>query len=106
MISVFLFVAELIASAILLFHHIWEKRRNVLLYIRPRTLKLPVVDAKIRSMAGKPSRTERYAARTITAMIRKAVHTEAFGHFVQAQVNRRSPLVMRSRLKPQITLCV
>lgn len=106
MLSVSLFAAELIATAALFIHQSWEKRRNVLLYIRPKVTRLPIVDAKLRKMAGKPNRAQRLAAKAAVTSIRKLVNTQAFEHLVQAKINTNSPLARKSQIKPDIKLCI
>ena len=67
-----------------------ESAQQILIHGRPQPLRIPVVDDKLKYLAGYPSKTERKFADGIVKVVRRVVNTRAFEHVVVGAVNRQS----------------
>jgi hypothetical protein len=68
-----------------------EKTRAMLLYGKPQSTSIPVLDGKLKSWAGQPTENQARASRWAVGGIRKIVNTLAFEHLVTAGIRKIWP---------------
>jgi len=76
-----------------------QATRQVLVFGRPQPVKIPIVDAKLKTWAGHPSKTSSAVARRMVSFARKLVNTSAFEHVVAGLANPDSPIRRRLQKK-------
>lgn len=79
-----------------------DTTRQILINGRPAPMKIPVVDAKLKRLAGYPSRTASVISDKTVTLVRRAVNTRAFEYVVTGLCNPHSEL--RSYFKKPTTI--
>lgn len=82
-----------------------DKRKRILTYASRRPREIPILDGKIRRLAGRSPWHYRQAARLAVLTIRKFSQTKAFEYLVLAKINPESRL-NRSQRKTPVKICV
>ena len=67
-----------------------ESAQQILIHGRPQPLKIPIVDDKLKDLAGHPSKLQRKFADGIVKIVRRVANTRAFEHVVTGAVNTNS----------------
>jgi len=76
---------------------LWQKlkadaTRQILIHGRVQPQRIPIIDKKLKQMAGHPTLFEQKSAERITKFIRRVTNTQAFEHLVTGLCNHNSPI--------------
>ena len=81
-----------------------DAQRQILIHGKPQPQRIPLLDGKLRDLAGHPSKVEQAVASRLVSGTRRVVNTRAFEYVINGLCNRRSKLHRFAKKPPKVVI--